>query len=403
MTVTIFWSALLIAAYVYVGYPVLLLLWSKVAPRPVRKRYIEPSVSIVIAMHDERGNVASKMQNCLDLDYPADKLEIIVSLDAPTDGTDILLHQYASDRIKVLVSPIRKGKAAAVNRGVAAATGEIVLMGDARQRFGRNVVRELVANFADESVGAVSGELVVVDGNGKESADAVGMYWRYEKALRSMESVIHSVPGATGAIYAIRRELFAPLPSRTVLDDVLTPMNIVLHGKRSVFEPAARAYDRPIESLDREYARKRRTLMGNYELLAEMPELLAPWRNPIAVQFASHKAGRLIVPWCLAALLCSSMRLHRGFYLVMLDSQIFFYVLAAAGLATMAGRTLTFDNHDEKATGSAGLLIRAVMTASTFLLMNLAVVAGLFSFIRGHEGFWNATHPADLTPRKEHA
>src|SRR5580704_12527520 len=163
MTRTIFWSALLCAAYVYVGYPLLLLLWSRIAPRPVRKRYIEPSVSIVIAMHDERSNVVSKMQNCLGLDYPADKLQIIVSLDAPTDGTDVLLEQYSSKRVKVLVSPVRKGKAAAVNRGVAVATGEIVLLADARQQFDRGVVRELVANFADESVGAVSGELIVVD------------------------------------------------------------------------------------------------------------------------------------------------------------------------------------------------------------------------------------------------
>ncbi len=403
MTVTIFWSALVIAAYVYIGYPLLLILWSKVAPRPVRKRHIEPSVSIVIAMHDERDNVASKIQNCLDLDYPADKLEIIFSLDAPTDGTDILLRENASDRIKVLESPVRKGKAAAVNRGVAAATGEIVLLGDARQRFGRNVVRALVANFADDSVGAVSGELVVLDGSGKESADAVGIYWRYEKALRSMESVIHSVPGATGALYAIRRELFTPLPSKTVLDDVLTPMNIVLHGKRSVFEPAAHAYDKPTQSIDREYVRKRRTLMGNYELLAEMPELLAPWRNPIAVQFASHKAGRLIVPWCLAALLCSSLRIQHGFYLLMLDSQILFYLLAAAGLAMAAGHSLTLDGQSGETKAKPGLMRRAVMTAYTFLLMNWAAVAGLYSFIRGHEGFWNATHTAELTPHKEHA
>ncbi len=394
MTRTIFWIALVSAAYVYVGYPLILLLWSKIAPRPVRKRYIEPSVSIVIAMHNERDNVASKMQNCLDLDYPADKLQLIVSLDAPTDGTDTLAEHYSSGRIKVLVSHVRKGKAAAVNRGVAAATGEIVLLADARQQFDRNVVRELVANFADDSVGAVSGELIVVDGNGKESGDAAGMYWRYEKALRSMESAIHSVPGATGAIYAIRRALFTPLPSGTVLDDVVTPMNIVLHGKRSVFEPAARAYDRAVQSLDREYARKQRTLMGNYELIAEMPQLLAPWRNPIAVQFASHKAGRLIVPWCLAALLCSSLRIHHGFYLLMLDSQIFFYFLAAAGLAMAVSRSTI---------AGAGLLGRAMTTAYAFLLMNWAVVAGLISFLRGHEGFWNAAHTAELTPGKEHA
>jgi biofilm PGA synthesis N-glycosyltransferase PgaC len=331
MALTIFWVSLTCIAYVYAGYPLLLIAWRHLAPRPVHKSNCEPSVSLVIAMHNESTNVAAKMRNCLDLDYPANKLQIVVSLDAPTDDTEALVRQYAERGIEIVCSPMRRGKASALNSGMALATGEIVVFADARQRFDRSAVRELVANFVDESVGAVSGQLILLDTEGRESRDAVGLYWRYEKALRAMESEIHSVSGATGAIYAIRRELFSPLRPNTVLDDVVIPMRMVLKGKRAIFDPAARAYDKVTQSPESEYEKKRRTLMGNYELFAEMPELLLPWRNSIFVQLISHKFGRLLVPYCLAALMVSNLFLLRGFYLVFFASQVVWYLLACTG------------------------------------------------------------------------
>jgi cellulose synthase/poly-beta-1,6-N-acetylglucosamine synthase-like glycosyltransferase len=218
-----------------------------------------------------------------------------------------------------------------MNSGVAIATGEIVLFADARQRFEKSAVRELVANFADSSVGAVSGELVLLNEQGKEASDAASTYWRFEKALRAMESDIHSVPGATGAIFAIRRDLYTPLSPGTILDDVVIPMRIVLAGKRAVFDPAALAYDAASQSAKSEYRRKVRTLAGNYQLFARMPELLAPWRNPIFVQLVSHKLGRLLAPYCLAALLISNLFLLHGFYLAILAGQTLWYALAGAG------------------------------------------------------------------------
>ncbi|HWF10646.1 MAG TPA: glycosyltransferase family 2 protein [Bryobacteraceae bacterium] len=375
MAESVFWSALLVVAYVYVGYPLALLIWSRVAPRPVRKRDIEPAVSLVIAMHNERDNVTRRMRDCAELDYPASKLQVVVSLDAPTDGTAELLEPWKTSGVTVVESAVRAGKAVAVNNGIAAAAGEIVLLTDARQRFEPDVIRKLVANFADESVGAVSGELVLLDKEGNEAADTVGMYWRYEKALRFMESAIHSVPGGTGSIIAIRRELFTPLPAGTVLDDVLTPMRIVLGGKRAVFEPAARAYDAANLNLALEYARKKRTLMGNYEIFAAMPELLAPWRNPIAWQMASHKAGRLVVPWCLAALIAANLFLRHGIWLWVLAAQIAFYALA------LMGRFFP---------------VRAARVAYTFVLLNWAAVAGLYHFVRGHEAFWNVSRSEEM-------
>lgn len=331
MALAVFWLSLGIVVYVYMGYPVVLALWRRMGARPVRKAAIEPTVTLVIAMHNESRNVAQKMQNCFELNYPPEKLQIIVSLDAPTDGTDSLVREYAPLGVEVLSTTIRRGKASAVNRAVAFAKGEIIVFADARQRFHPEAIRELVANFADESVGAVSGQLVLLDSEGREASNTLGMYWRYEKKIRAMESEIHSVPGTTGAIYALRRELFAPIPPRTVLDDVQIPMRAVLKGKRVLFEPAAIAYDEVARDANIEYDKKRRTLMGNYELLVEMPELLLPWRNPIFLQLVSHKVGRLLVPYCLIALFLSNMYMLHGYYLAIFACQLMWYVLAFTG------------------------------------------------------------------------
>jgi cellulose synthase/poly-beta-1,6-N-acetylglucosamine synthase-like glycosyltransferase len=331
MAKAVFWIALACTAYVYVGYPLLLLVWRWWEGRPVRKRYQEPSVSLVIAMHNERNYVQPKMQNCFELDYPPAKLQVIVSLDAPTDGTEALVREYAGMGVDIVGSSVHRGKAETLNSGVAIATGEIVLFADARQKFERRAVRELVANFADASVGAASGELMLLDEHSRETSDAAGAYWRYEKGLRAMESDIHSVPGATGAIYAIRRELFTPLVSETILDDVVIPMRIVLAGKRVVFDSAARAYEVVSPNARSEYERKIRTLAGNYQLIVQMPALLAPWRNRIFVQFVSHKLGRLLVPYCLMALFVSNLFLLHGFYFIVMLGQIVWYSLAGAG------------------------------------------------------------------------
>jgi cellulose synthase/poly-beta-1,6-N-acetylglucosamine synthase-like glycosyltransferase len=260
---------------------------------------------------------------------------------------------------------------------MAVARGEIAIFGDAGQRLEKSAVRELVANFADESVGAVSGTLVLLDRDAHEANDGVGLYWRYEKKLRAMESDIHSVPGATGAIYAIRRELFVPLPPGTILDDVVVPMRIVLGGKRAILDPAARAYGAATPSAGSEYERKKRTLAGNYQLFAEMPELLAPWRNPIFVQVVSHKVGRLVVPYCLAALFISNLFLRDGPYRTVGILQVIWYAMACAGW--WASR------------GGGSRLGKLMAIPYAFVLMNWAPVAGLYYFVRGRTlGIWNS-------------
>ncbi len=334
----VFWTALALVAYVYLGYPLLLAAWSRLAPRPVRRRVPapggwEPAVSLVIAAHNERGTIEQKIENCLALDYPPDKLQVVVSLDAPSDGTERVARESLRRHpaLTLVESTRHDGKAAALDRAVAAARGEVVVFCDARQEVAPDAVRELVANLADPEVGAVTGELVLLDGRDRPAADGVGLYWRYEKAMRAMESRIHSTVGATGALYAVRRELYAPLPRRAILDDVIVPMRAVLAGRRTVYEPRARAYDRVCPP-EVEFRRKVRTLAGNFQLLGLMPELLQPWRNPVFLQFVSHKLGRLLVPHLLIVLLVSNaLLLDRGLYLVLFAGQCGWYLLAAAG------------------------------------------------------------------------
>lgn len=327
----VFWLSFFLVAYVYIGYPALLVLLRKVIWRPVQKRYHEPEVSIIIAAYNERQTIEKKLRNCLALDYPKRKLQILVGLDGPTDGSEFLVWQYAARGVEMVHSKEHRGKASVLNHAIKRARGEIIIFADARQTFEKSAIRELVANFADPTVGAVSGELLLTrEGNIEDSSD-VGLYWRYEKAIRFMESGIHSVPGATGAIYAIRRELYSDIPEDTLLDDVLIPMQIVLGGKRAVFDPEAKAYDMVACCPSAEYGRKVRTLAGNYQLLGNAPQLLLPWRNPIFFQLVSHKLGRLLVPYALMTLMVSNLFMLHGFYAVIFSLQAAWYACAAAG------------------------------------------------------------------------
>jgi cellulose synthase/poly-beta-1,6-N-acetylglucosamine synthase-like glycosyltransferase len=327
----LFWLSFSFVCYVYFGYPAVLVIWRRVSAWPVGKSYWEPTVSIVIAARNERHNIEKKLVNCLSLDYSRRKLQIVVSLDGSTDGSEFVIWKYAKRGVELVHSRQHTGKAGALNRAMRRATGEIVVFADARQMFDRRAIRELVANFSDHRIGAVSGELLLMDESRHEAATEVGLYWRYEKALRLLESDIHSVAGATGAIYAIRRELYEDLPQDTLLDDVLTPLRIVLKGSRTVFDPEAKAYDTVSCCPLAEYGRKVRTLAGNYQLLKHAPQSIVPWRNPIFFQFLSHKVGRLLVPWALLVLFVTNLFMIRGLYAWTLALQIGWYLCAAAG------------------------------------------------------------------------
>jgi poly-beta-1,6-N-acetyl-D-glucosamine synthase len=336
----VFWASVLIIVYVYIGYPLVLLVWSTLAPRPVRKRapWVTapwPGVSVILAVRNEGILLGRRLSNLFDQRYPG-PLEIIVVSDGSTDDTRTALAPF-SDRVRLVELP-RSGKPMALNAGVAVANGQILLFADARQRFAAGAIVELVANFDDPDLGGVSGELILEcespDASSESSvAEGVGLYWTYEKWLRRHESSIGSTLGTTGAIHAMRRELWQPLPASTILDDVLAPMRLVLSGNRVVFDDRALAYDRAAATAEAESRRKRRTLAGNYQILALEPRLLVPFINPVWLQYVSHKLGRLVVPWALGGMLLTSvvMAPRHWWYLLALMLQLAFYGLAAFG------------------------------------------------------------------------
>lgn len=336
----LFWTSVLVAAYIYVGYPALLAVWARFASRPVRKRTpgtpgVWPAVSVVVAARNEAARLPDRVRNLLEQDYPGE-MEIIVVSGGSTDATPEALAPFG-EHVRLLEIP-EGGKPRALNTGVAAATGDIIVFADARQRFAPDAVRQLVSNFDDPAVGGVTGELVLrpdrTDGQPDSAiGEGVGLYWNYEKWLRRRESRIASTLGTTGAIYALRRSLWRELPPETLLDDVLAPMRAVLDGYRIIFDDSARAFDRPERDSDVESRRKTRTLAGNYQILALEPRLLVPVLNPVWIQYVSHKLGRLVVPWCLVGALVSSMALASTslFYAAACLAQLGFYGLAVIG------------------------------------------------------------------------
>jgi cellulose synthase/poly-beta-1,6-N-acetylglucosamine synthase-like glycosyltransferase len=242
--VILFWGSVALLAYVFLGYPLVIAVWSALKPHPWRRQPFEPTISIVIAAHNEAAHIGRKIANLLKLDYPADRLEILVGSDGSTDGTLERLRAASEQHIRIFVLPERRGKPAVLNMLVPKARGEIVVLADVRQKFDPEVLRALTQPFADPQVGAVTGDLILTRNETRTTVgEGTGAYWRYEKFIRSCESQIDSTIVVTGAIYAIRKTLFEPIPEDTIVDDLLIPLRIARRGYRVVFERQARAYD----------------------------------------------------------------------------------------------------------------------------------------------------------------
>src|SRR5580704_1027074 len=302
----LFWSAAFLIAYTYAGYAVCLWLRARVSPWPIRRSPQQPCVSVVVIVRNEEQRLESKMRNLLELDYPPQRCQIVADSDGSTDRTNAILRQYANDpRVQVLMNQCSRGKASGLNDAISLAAGEVIVFTDARQKIEGGAIRLLMENFADPEVGCVSGALMLGDPESGEAARGMGLYWRIEKKIRELESESGSVVGATGALYAVRRELLGEVPEGTILDDVYIPMQVVRQGKRVVFDSRARAWDSPDLGADREFSRKVRTLSGNYQLVQLAPWLLSG-KNPIRFEFVSHKLLRLVVPFALVVVLLSS-------------------------------------------------------------------------------------------------
>ena len=329
------WGCAGLLVHVFVGYPLWMWLLARVHPQPVRKRSITPTVTVIIAVHEGSRHIKAKLKNLHSIDYPRELIDIIIACDGCKDATPALARHFGGANTQVLRFPERRGKAACLNDAVAIARGDVLVLTDVRQRLSPMALRELTANLADPTVGAVGGELQLENVR-SGFAQGVDAYWRYEKLIRQSESRSGSTIGVSGALYAMRRELFEPLPHGTVLDDVLVPMRVAATGRRVVFEPRAIAWDQPSQLPEQERKRKIRTLAGNYQLIQLAPWLIDPWRNPLWFRFVSHKLLRLMAPWMLLLFAISTAALATRHlpYLWM------FLLLLSGALLVVAGRLL---------------------------------------------------------------
>ncbi|WP_158790525.1 glycosyltransferase family 2 protein [Granulicella sp. L60] len=365
----IFWVCFALISYAYFGYALWLWLVASLKRRPVARKAITPEISIIIAARNEERNLPEKLENLRNLDYPREKTQVIVASDGSTDNTvKILLEER--EWITPVILDESRGKAGALNESIKSSSGEILVFLDARQSVDRDAISELISCFADQTVGAVSGELLLQSEDGTSKENALGIYWKIEKMVRKLESESGSVVGVTGAIYAIRRDLYTEIPSGTILDDVFVPMNVVRKGRRVIFQPSAIARDRIFSEKGKEFSRKVRTLTGNYQLLSIAPWLFSP-TNPILFRFLSHKIVRLMVPLFMVGMLVNSALADGLFYRLVFYSQIIFYILAVFGLLNSSVRKL-----------------KPIAIVSTFVSLNAAAAIALYNFLARKKDVW---------------
>ncbi len=294
-----------VLCWTWLVYPVLIWAISRLLrPVAVTVPAALPTVTAILATRDDVSTIVARVEDFFAGDYPAAQLNVVVALDAatPTSLAEIALKCDAS-KVHVVASDPAGGKAAGLNAAVRHATGALLVFSDSQQRFAPDAIRLLVARLAsDPAVAAVGGALQLPgDGPGASVRSPVEWYWYMERQLRAAEARLHSPVGLSGSIYAMWRRDWEPMPDHLILDDVWLPMRLVLAGRRVAYELAAHAWDARSTTVAQEKVRKVRTLTGNFQLLAWLPVLLVPGRNPIWMQFISHKVLRLLTPWLIIA------------------------------------------------------------------------------------------------------
>lgn len=364
-----FWcvTSFAIILHVVLVYPLVLRFVAKRRAKPIVKSGGLRSVSVLVAVHNGALFIREKILSILAQNYPRHLMQIIVVSDGSTDETEQIVKEFAQQRVR-LISTHHNGKPAALNIGVPDATGEILVLTDVRQVLEPQCIRELVACFGDESVGVVSGELLI--GSGATQGEVnIGLYWKFESWMRKQLASVDSMFGATGPIYAVRRNLVVELPPDILLDDVYLPLTAFFRGYRLVVEERARVFDHPAK-LASEFRRKVRTLAGNYQVLKYLPQLLGP-SNRMWFHFVSYKLGRLLLPYALATMAVSSLFLKGPIGHVVASSQVAFYLLAALDFCVPQSP-----------------LKKISSPAGTFIAMMIAAVCALLIFFVPARSLW---------------
>ncbi len=347
MLLTLFWSAVVLIAYTYLLFPVVVFLRAQWRPKPFETADITPPVSMIIAAHNEEQNLVSKLDNIVSYDYPSDRLEVIVASDGSDDDTEEIVRGYEHRGIRLLPLP-RVGKAAALNAAVSASSGEVLVFSDANSMYAPDAIRQLVMPLADPQVGGVVGDqrylqkaTSAITGDGERS------YWDFDRRLKQWQSIAGSVTSATGAIYAIRRSLFLPV-AEGVTDDFVTSTQVVASGHRLVFAPNGVAYEPVAGSSVSEFQRKVRVITRGLRGVFLMRQLLNPVRYGFyAVQLFTHKVLRRLMVFPLIVVLLTSVLLwhYSLFYQLIALVQLGLYGLAGLGallVTTRIGRIKLF-------------------------------------------------------------
>jgi cellulose synthase/poly-beta-1,6-N-acetylglucosamine synthase-like glycosyltransferase len=370
MSLLLFWLATAVIVYAYVLFPLLLALRGWRWPRPYRAADITPSVSLILAAHNEAGSIGAKLANALALDYPRDRLQLLVVSDGSDDGTNEIVAAQAGQGVTLLPLP-RVGKADALNRAAAAATGDILVFSDANSIYATDALRALVRPFADAQVGGVAGNQQYLNGrDAGAGANGEKSYWNFDRLLKEWESQAGNTISATGAIYAIRRSLFQEIPGG-VTDDFFTSTGVIAQGYRLVFAADAIAYEPVAASAGREFGRKVRVISRGLQAVRRRRELLNPRRYGFyAVQLFSHKLLRrlLVFPLLLLALVSPSLWRRGRLYQAATVAQFGFYSLAGAGWLLRQSRW-----------GS----LKVLALPFYFCLVNVAALIAAVNLLRG--------------------
>jgi cellulose synthase/poly-beta-1,6-N-acetylglucosamine synthase-like glycosyltransferase len=376
----VFWACLLLVIYSYVLYPVLIVCFSRLFGRdqklPASAKEYCPPASLLIAAHNEEAVIESRIVNALQTDYPADRLEIAVASDGSADATAAIVRRFQDPRVKLFDYAERRGKAATLNATLPQLAGEVVILSDANTAIDPQAVARLVRWFHDPQVGVVCGKLLLQDGATTRNAD--GLYWKLENLLKTSEARLGGLLGANGAIYAIRRAWFQPIPSSTIIDDFVLPLRMRLqHGCAIRYDRDALAFEETSPDVWAEFRRRLRIGAGGFQSLAWLRGLLWPGRGWIAFTFFSHKVLRWLCPFFLLGTLFSNLfLLGQVFYQVTFLGQLLFY-LASLGFTLFP---------------TAGKAFRPLRLLGMFTLMNGALMVGFFRWFRGtQKAAWTRT------------
>lgn len=381
----LFWGSLAIILYTYVGYGILLLVLTGIKQLLFRSnfkslyinenKYWFPGVTVVIAAYNEETIIEAKIDNCLRLNYPVDKLQFLFITDGSNDNTAAIISQYP--QIRLLHQSTRKGKTAALNRAMMQVTTPIAVFCDANTILNRSAITRLVRHYLDPNIGGVAGEKKIMTGKRDGTAAAgEGLYWKYESFLKRLDSELYTVAGAAGELFSIRTSLWKPIPEDTVLDDFIISANINIHGYRIAYEPTAYACELPSVSLNEEKKRKIRISAGAFQAMGRVSQIFNIFRHPVlSFQFLSHRVLRwTLTPLSLPILLMSNILLVAGqgrvlIYNVCLLGQLIFYGSAIVGAILKYNSRLT----------------KILRISYYILFMNLSVYLGFFRFLRGRQ------------------